>query len=283
MDIRNYQKVLTVEEVKEIELNTLLAFRNICEQEGLRYYLAFGTLLGAVRHKGFIPWDDDVDVLMPRKDYEILKRIAQDICTNDYELLHYSFEPRYFQYFMKYCNKKTVITPSRFNNGFLYGLNIDIFPLDYFNGSDGESVRQEMINMKKEIKALEDKYWIWGNYQKGMSGTLKRILKKTLYLMHKSKADNISKVYAEADSKLFLRVNEDGPYAAYMYDRQNALWLKKDFTGDNDETSDLLFEGYHFTGPANPDAVLAKLFGDYMTPPPPEKQISLHTYTAYLF
>lgn len=278
----DYQKALSVQEVKETVLRALLSFRDICEKEGLRYYLAFGTLLGAVRHKGFIPWDDDVDILMPRSDYERLREMAPKIRTNDYELLHYSHEPNYFQYFMKYCDRRTIVTPPRFNNGYLYGLNIDIFPLDYFDGPDGESVHQEMISMKKAIKKLEDKYWIWGTYQTGPKAVVKKMIKKALYLLHKKKADSISSVYAEADLKLRKRANAEGPYAAYMYDRQNALWLKKDFTGGNDETSDLLFEGFHFTGPADPDTVLTKLFGDYMTPPPPEKQVSLHSYTAFL-
>ena len=62
---------LSLEEIKKIELNILLSFKQFCEEHDLRYYLAGGTLLGAIRHRGFIPWDDDIDVCMPRKDYEI--------------------------------------------------------------------------------------------------------------------------------------------------------------------------------------------------------------------
>ena len=65
-------KLLSIEEVKKVELNLLLDFDKYCKQNNLRYYLCYGTLIGAVRHKGFIPWDDDIDVIMPREDYEKL-------------------------------------------------------------------------------------------------------------------------------------------------------------------------------------------------------------------
>ena len=65
-----HKMLLTNNEIKSIELNLLLEFKRFCELNNLRYYLAYGTLLGAIRHKGFIPWDDDIDVIMPRNDYE---------------------------------------------------------------------------------------------------------------------------------------------------------------------------------------------------------------------
>ena len=63
---------LSPDEIKQIELNVLVELDRVCREQGLRYYLAFGTLLGALRHGGFIPWDDDIDVYMPRRDYEKL-------------------------------------------------------------------------------------------------------------------------------------------------------------------------------------------------------------------
>ena len=127
---------LSPEEYKKVLLSILTRIDSICRENGLKYMLAYGTLLGAVRHKGFIPWDDDIDLLLPRKDYETLRSVAKSFNTKEWKLLSYSNEPRFLLPFMKYCNKHTIVTPPRFNTGFVYGLSIDIFPLDYAPNND---------------------------------------------------------------------------------------------------------------------------------------------------
>ena len=77
---------LTLDQIHAEELETLVDFDEFCNEHGLRYSLAGGTLLGAVRHKGFIPWDDDIDVGMPREDYERFLQIAQKECGEEYFL-----------------------------------------------------------------------------------------------------------------------------------------------------------------------------------------------------
>ena len=78
------------DEARELELNLLIKFANFCEKENLQYYLAYGTLIGAVRHKGFIPWDNDIDVAMPRPDYtRFLERVQKCIIDDYIEVLDY--------------------------------------------------------------------------------------------------------------------------------------------------------------------------------------------------
>ena len=73
----NFNAKLTLDEIKSIEINILSYVASLCEKHNLRYFLAYGTLIGAIRHKGFIPWDDDIDIAMPRDDYNRLLDIMR--------------------------------------------------------------------------------------------------------------------------------------------------------------------------------------------------------------
>lgn len=113
------------------ELDILRVFTDVCDRLGLRYYLVGGTLLGAVRHGGFIPWDDDIDVAMPREDYDRFARIAQAELGPDYFYQSPDTDPHYFLTYAKIRKKGTFFYEERFRNArFTQGVFIDIFPLD---------------------------------------------------------------------------------------------------------------------------------------------------------
>ena len=146
----NKRNRLSEQEIKKVELDALLYIRKICQQYHLRYYLAWGTLLGAVRHKGFIPWDDDIDIIMPRKHYE---EFVQFCIDHKEELLPYSL-------FNSRTNDKYIYLISRFSDAknFKYvpykakdygqGTFVDIYPLDECNVEEFE----------KNYKKLHNKY-----------------------------------------------------------------------------------------------------------------------------
>lgn len=113
-----------------IEKDILDVFVSICEKENLKYYLYGGTVLGAVRHKGFIPWDDDIDVCMPRKDYDIFISIADKYFKDNYELYHYTTKKDYPDYAAKIISKKLILKVKRKNNIVEHNIWIDLFPLD---------------------------------------------------------------------------------------------------------------------------------------------------------
>lgn len=275
------KRSVTAEENKRIAFDGLRSLTAICDQQGLRYYLAFGTLIGAVRHKGFIPWDDDIDLLMPRVDYEKLRSIAAEIKSKDWELLSYSNEPGYLLPFMKYCNRRTNVVPSRFGTGFIYGLSIDVFPLDFCDGVNEEEVKKYIFGIKYSLKEKELKSYKVGVLGSGAKNFVKRVVKKVLFLLNMKKVHDLRKEYEKLDKQLLEMTKNDGEYAVYMYDRYDTVWKKKDFMGNGDEYSTLTFEGYKFTAPYDYHTVLQKTYGDYMKLPPKEEQIPRHTYVAY--
>ena len=123
---------LSLEELKKVELDILIWFADICEQEKLNYTLSYGTLLGAVRHKGFIPWDDDIDVAMPRPDYEKFIEYCNTHETH-YKLIDIHNDKGYNYLFAKVYDPNTTIV-EKYANRFKanYGVYIDIFPVDGF-------------------------------------------------------------------------------------------------------------------------------------------------------
>lgn len=115
-----------------VELEILNEFVRLCEKHDLRYYLVGGTLLGAVRHQGFIPWDDDIDVAMPREDYDSFAKIAPQELNSQYFYQSPDTDPHYFLTYAKVRKNGTEVYEERFENSrFHKGIFIDIFPLDF--------------------------------------------------------------------------------------------------------------------------------------------------------
>ena len=120
--------------LRDIELELYQELAGICRKHELTFVTGFGTTLGAIRHKGFIPWDDDMDFLMPRKDYEILIRVApEELKGSRYALLEPRLTENYVMSFAKLCRKDTIFLEEvdkhvRYHNG----ICIDIFPMDYW-------------------------------------------------------------------------------------------------------------------------------------------------------
>ena len=114
------------------EILTIMdTIHNICKVNNLRYYLAGGSLLGCIRHKDFIPWDDDLDILMPREDFDKFMEIAPDILSPNYELFWYTTKPKYWKLFAKVSKKNTLFVESTdVPSDMQWGIFVDIFPLD---------------------------------------------------------------------------------------------------------------------------------------------------------
>ena len=125
------------EKIKQLLLKLLDKFVEVCEQNHLQYYLAGGSVIGAVRHKGFIPWDDDIDVHMPRADYEKLQTLPDEVWGEDMRLATWRKTKNYTYDFLKLELTNTTVI-ERLHPDYIGGIFLDVFPLDYISNSQTE-------------------------------------------------------------------------------------------------------------------------------------------------
>lgn len=255
-------------------IDVLSAFIRICEAQGLRYFCAGGTAIGAVRHQGMIPWDDDIDVFMPRPDYDRFLRLAAQSMPEGYEVLSPYATKDYPMYFAKMCNARTTLLENE-RIPCVFGLYIDIFPLDGAY-EDVETCYREKRRFKRLMNKLEavsthnsfgeyvgllTKRREWGRFAvKTVAFCCRSWLRRWLL----KQMDSIAYGHDYALSSRVVTYSG-------AYQRQEIYpkaWL---------ETPQMFaFEGLMVNLPHDYDAYLRHFFGDYMTLPPVEQRASHH-------
>lgn len=262
---------LTEKEYKEVLLDILGKIDTICRDNNIKYSLAYGTLLGAIRHKGFIPWDDDADIMMPRDDYQ---RLIDFINTSDCGLKFLTMDNSddYYFPFGKICDMRTVLFEGEFNQICNYGAYVDVFP---------------MARIPFEAK--------WRNYRKWKrrfllvtysnmrmyhieNHSIKSILKYMGYRL--SKVINTKKVLQKLaldEKNIDSNVEDSGTNFEY-----GLLWDFARFPCDSFENQSILeFENHMFLGPNNPDQVLRSSYGDYHKLPSVAERKHNHNLRCY--
>lgn len=261
-------KIIQESEAKVLMLDLLHKFSVYCEKNHLRYYLAAGTLLGAIRHQGYIPWDNDIDVWMPRPDYErFLKNIKTDKVDSYIEYLHYQ-EIRTFP-FAKLIDGRTILKEHFLVTEDSLGIYIDIFPLD---GLPTETHKRTRIERQAVIYK---KLYAFANYRFGTGATL---MKKTVKVLLYPFSRLVSNEW------VCRRLN----HLCEGYDYDECQWVGTVVWGPGEKdffqkewfaAGKAMFEGHEFTIPGGYDALLKKKYGDYMALPP-EGERSVHFYEA---
>lgn len=251
-------------QLKKAELDILRTFVEVCEKLNLRYYLLGGTLLGAVRHQGFIPWDDDIDVGMLREDYEIFLDKAQALLPEHLFLQTIFTDPDYRMCFAKIRNSNTTFVETVADTLHInHGVFIDIFPLDHY---PQEERAQKKLAWRKKLytrRAL-------CGMNLGKTGA-----------KHRSKEALLELAYPSLDGVLRKR---EGMYKSIppsgLIANHGGAWGKKEIVPASwyGEGTKLMFEGLQVSGPAEYDKWLTQVYGDYMQLPPVEKRVG-HHYT----
>lgn len=257
---------IEIEERKLIQLEILDVVHEFCERNGIKYSIAYGTLIGAVRHKGYIPWDDDIDIVMLREDYD---KFVATFDLEHYEIASFETKKLYLP-FVKVCDNRTIIIDRKANTQGL-GINIDIFPIDTVPNSNTATEllcrRIKIVSAFNRVKLY--KINNFSSVKNRILGALFKIIllpfpnnyfiKRILSLEIKYRYSSSGKVMCIGDSAALKPLDE------YIYK----------------ELDMVSFEGNKYWGMKNYDTYLSALYGDYMQLPPEEKRISYHTSDAY--
>ncbi len=267
---------MNTEELKTLqqtELNILIAFDEYSKKHNLKYYLIGGALLGAARYKGFIPWDDDIDVAMPREDYEKLKQLWQKDSIKGYFLQHEKSDPNFARCIMKLRKDGTqIVEKSSANVKMHQGIYIDIFPIDFIEDNNFKKINKRAKQIRRLMTLRTIKSGYVGRYQR-----TKNLIRMLLFAVPVSIIDK--KLYS-----LCTKENSSQTKYAILY-LHNYNWQKqlhkKEVFGEGAEID---FEGLKFNAPAETDVFLKNVFGEnYMEEPPKEKQKTPHNYITVKF
>lgn len=263
---------LSLNEVKEIAFQILIHFKSFCEKNDIRYFLSNGTLLGAIKYRQFIPWDDDIDVFVVREDYEKLIRLYDD--SKEYCLFARERNGDFCYPFAKLCDMRTRKKEVNINNRVELGVDIDIFPLDVFPNDISQAKKQvnEINSIIEQLNFAKLKF----NSGKNIFCT---VIKNVIILFNKI-------ITAEKHLNKIERIVSCGDDNAEMVFCGCLVWP---IYGEREiipaevfsDTIEVEFEGEKFPAPIGYDIYLRSLYGDYEQDPPLEKQKTHHLFKAY--
>ncbi len=268
-------KKITLDELKKIELNTLIEVDALCEKLGLRYSMCGGTLLGAIRHGGFIPWDDDIDIFMPRSDYNKLIEYCRNNETS-FSLLCNELNEKYGYLFAKAMDKNTVIyEPNSNPTNIDMGVYIDIFPIDGLADDYESSV--ELFNktrFKRELLVAKN----WKRFFRSKTRAwYYEPIRFAFFLLSRfaSRRRLIKSIQRVYPADTF----DKSEYAATVCGGYRLKEILK--RSIYDTYTELEFEGHKFKALADYHTYLSSIYGDYMQLPPENKRVTHHMFEAY--
>lgn len=264
------RKQIGTEECKRIQLDILDTIDRFCQKRGLRYSLAYGTLIGAVRHQGFIPWDDDIDIMMPRSDYD---RFRETFRSPGYRLADLAGRDDCVETFVKVCKEGTFMVDRNFGRE-LWGVNVDVFPID---GAPSEGLEAHYATLNAVREKLFQICPYYKSVKKGRFPLLLKYLLKRIRYFHPGSFMSLKKKLA--DGQKAIPYEDSVTVGIYYAAEKTRTFMEKRVY---DEIGALPFEGRSCPALIHYDTYLTKLYGDYMQLPPEEKRVSHHAYDVYI-
>lgn len=265
--------MLNIEQIQKIESSILQEYMAFCESENLHYFVAYGSLLGTIRHKGFIPWDDDIDVMMPREDYEQLLKKGELIGGGRYKILSMSNCEEWPYLFAKCIDTFTEMEETTYKSGKI-GIYIDIFPID--------GVPDNPFLRKTHMMFLNFLHYLLITVQKknlkGQTG-IRTLVKRLLYPLAKAiGTKNLLRIM-----NCIIKKNKFDQSEFVASQTINTYGMRECFEKDIFNDYEMMeFDGNLVRVPVGFEKYLTQIYGDFMKLPPEDKRVSHHSYSVKL-
>lgn len=268
------QIINNLKERQKIALDVLLFFKAFCQENDIHFFLAYGTLLGAVRHKGFIPWDDDVDVMMTRTEYNKLLSNIGKMNHPYYKMISMHNDNRYFAPLAKLYDDRTLLKQEYGQDERVdYGIYIDLFIID--------ALPDDYNLAEKQYKRAEKERYLWGICTRKLSARssswIKHIARVPVALCLKAIG---YRHFLKKYEKIAIEYNDKGTSHSGIIIYGEGL--KKEYFSNElfNDPSCVTFEGVSFAAPSDVDYYLKQMYGAYMQIPPEEDR-KIHPSKAY--
>ena len=250
-----------LDQLHQVHLEMLDEVDRLCRKHGLSYWLDSGSALGAVRHNGFIPWDDDVDIGMLREDYNRFVAVAKEEMSSKYIIQDNQSEPRYGNFHIK-IRKLNTIFPQSYNSNYKYrGIQLDIFPFDYAPDDSIKTLSYfTLLQICRKFSDVSAMTKLSKNPIKNLVQRVVRIIPGSIY-----------RNYFERSCQKY-----NGTPTGYVTSHTYRMQRKKVRifkTEDMVPVKRIAFEDREYSIMNNPDAYLKAMYGDYMTLPPEDKRV----------
>lgn len=266
-----------LKKVHEIQLEMALEVKRICEKHAIKYSLIAGTLLGSIRHKGFIPWDDDLDIGMLREEYEKFVHVCSYELDSKYFLQTWESDEGFALPIAKLRRNKTKYVEKNSSYSTLHsGIYIDIFPFDNIERSSAKRIIQKNFSyILKRLLLVKMKYKVYDENEV-LKKNIYKLIDKISFLFKKNKIqETLYKVMTSNNKSSSNEVVTFG--GAYGFNKET---IKREWLEDLTEVE---FENEKFSAPLDFTGYLSRFYGDYLTPPPIDKRYNRHNIIEISF